>query len=130
VKDSTAILDRYLERGGNFIDTANMYTFGHSETIIGEHLGARRDRVVIATKFFTNLNPGDPNGGGKLTEAQRTKLDEAAEAAAQLPRGVHGQARRLDAPRTDPQWRDRRAAAVRAHQRQQGLVAQRSSFIP
>jgi aryl-alcohol dehydrogenase-like predicted oxidoreductase len=75
VKDSEAILDRYLDRGGNFVDTANMYTFGHSETIIGDHLGARRDRVVIATKFFTNLAPGDPNGGG----ASRRSLTAACE---------------------------------------------------
>ena len=67
VDESEAILDRFLERGGNFIDTANVYTRGHSEKIIGDHLGrdpAKRDRVVIATKFFGNLYPGDPNGGG------------------------------------------------------------------
>ena len=67
VKDATAILHRYIERGGNFIDTANVYTFGHSEKIIGDALAAqpgRRDRLVIATKFYGNLFPGDPNGGG------------------------------------------------------------------
>src|SRR5499427_9981848 len=65
--DSAAILGRYLARGGNFIDTANVYTKGHSEAIIGEAIGsnrARRDRIVIATKFSGNLYPGDPNGGG------------------------------------------------------------------
>jgi aryl-alcohol dehydrogenase-like predicted oxidoreductase len=64
--DSRAILDRFLERGGNFIDTANVYTLGHSETILGDHLAAtrKRDRVVLATKFYGNLFPGDPNGGG------------------------------------------------------------------
>jgi len=67
VDESEAILSRFLQRGGNFIDTSNGYTKGHSETIIGDCLGrdrARRDRVVIATKFFSNLYPGDPNGGG------------------------------------------------------------------
>ncbi|TFY32438.1 aldo/keto reductase, partial [Escherichia coli] len=39
VATSNAILDHYIERGGNFIDTANVYTFGHSEKIIGDHLG-------------------------------------------------------------------------------------------
>jgi len=65
--DSDAIIARFLERGGNFIDTANVYTKGHSEKIIGDVIGRdrrRRDRVVIATKFFGNLHPGDPNGGG------------------------------------------------------------------
>jgi aryl-alcohol dehydrogenase-like predicted oxidoreductase len=67
VEDSQRILDAYTDRGGNFIDTANIYTKGHSEQIIGEHIGrhpAKRDRLVIATKFLGNLYRGDPNGGG------------------------------------------------------------------
>lgn len=67
VKESEAIMDRFIELGGNFIDTANAYTRGHSEKIIGDHLGgkaSRRDRLVIATKFSSNLYLGDPNGGG------------------------------------------------------------------
>ena len=67
VEESQRIIDRFIELGGNFIDTANMYTKSHSEKIIGDHIGrhgARRDRLVIATKFSGNLYPGDPNGGG------------------------------------------------------------------
>jgi aryl-alcohol dehydrogenase-like predicted oxidoreductase len=67
VEESQQIIDRFIELGGNFIDTANFYTRGHSEKIIGDHVGrhsARRDRLVIATKFSGNLYPGDPNGGG------------------------------------------------------------------
>lgn len=67
VKESEQILDRYIELGGNFLDTANFYTKGHSEKIIGDHVGRhpeKRDRLVIATKFTGNLYPGDPNGGG------------------------------------------------------------------
>src|SRR3984885_10673023 len=67
VEESQRILDRYIELGGNFLDTANFYTKSHSEKIIGDHLGrdpSRRDRVVLATKFSSNLYPGDPNGGG------------------------------------------------------------------
>jgi aryl-alcohol dehydrogenase-like predicted oxidoreductase len=67
VKESEAIIDHFIERGGNFIDTANAYTKGHSEKIIGDHIGrhsSRRSRAVIATKFFGNLYLGDPNGGG------------------------------------------------------------------
>lgn len=67
VEESQQIMDRYIELGGNFIDTANFYTKSHSEKIIGDHIGkhaAKRDRLVIATKFSGNLYPGDPNGGG------------------------------------------------------------------
>lgn len=67
VEESQQIIDRYTELGGNFIDTANFYTRSHSEKIIGDHIGrhpARRDRLVLATKFSGNLYPGDPNGGG------------------------------------------------------------------
>jgi aryl-alcohol dehydrogenase-like predicted oxidoreductase len=67
VEESQQILDRFIDLCGNFIDTANGYTKGHSEKIIGDHIGhdpAKRDRLVIATKFSSNLYPGDPNGGG------------------------------------------------------------------
>ena len=77
VETSKRILDRFLDHGGNFLDTANMYTKGHSEKIIGDHIGrtARRDRVVIATKFLGNMYLGDPNGGG----AHRKSLMSACE---------------------------------------------------
>ncbi len=64
---STAIIDRYLQAGGNAIDTANGYTGGRSEEILGAYFAAHpslRDRVVLATKFAGNLFPGDPSGGG------------------------------------------------------------------
>jgi aryl-alcohol dehydrogenase-like predicted oxidoreductase len=66
-QDSARIIDRYLDLGGNFIDTANVYTKGHSEQIIGDHFKAapsRRQRTVIATKFFGTMLDGDPNSGG------------------------------------------------------------------
>lgn len=66
-EDCFRIMDLYADHGGNFIDTANIYTKGHSEKIIGDHIGrhpARRNRTVIATKFLGNMFTGDPNGGG------------------------------------------------------------------
>lgn len=80
VEDSEAILGRYLERGGNFIDTANGYTKGHSEVIIGDYFArapGRRARVVIATKFGTNLFPGDPNAGGAARKNIIGSCDES-----------------------------------------------------
>jgi aryl-alcohol dehydrogenase-like predicted oxidoreductase len=61
---SEAILAEYLDRGGNLVDTANTYTNGHAEKIIGDFFAARpgrRERVVLSAKFFANL---DPSGGG------------------------------------------------------------------
>ncbi|MEU8950206.1 aldo/keto reductase [Streptomyces sp. NPDC048489] len=80
VEESEKILAAYLDRGGNFIDTANFYTNGHSESILGDFFAARpgqRDRVVLASKFFTNLFPGDPNGGGAGRRSIIAQLDES-----------------------------------------------------
>jgi aryl-alcohol dehydrogenase-like predicted oxidoreductase len=78
--EATRVLDRYLEQGGNFIDTANGYTKGHSEKIIGDHLGRdrkKRDRIVLATKFVTNMFLGDPNGGGSNRKAILAQCEES-----------------------------------------------------
>jgi aryl-alcohol dehydrogenase-like predicted oxidoreductase len=77
---SGAILAEYLDRGGNVVDTANTYTNGHSEKIVGDFFAARpglRDRVVLSTKFFANLHPGDPNGGGAGRKALIAQLEES-----------------------------------------------------
>ncbi|MGW5650707.1 aldo/keto reductase [Streptomyces humi] len=80
VEDSEKILQTYLDLGGNFVDTANFYTNGHSEAIIGDFLAARpgrRDRLVLATKFFGNLHLGDPNGGGAGRKAIVGQLEDS-----------------------------------------------------
>lgn len=63
-----AMLDRYLAAGGNFIDTADIYTQGTSESWLGEFIADAgvRDRVVLATKYsFNHANPeGNPNAAG------------------------------------------------------------------
>lgn len=61
-----ALLARFLDAGGNFVDTADGYTNGTSEELLGEFLRqpGRRERVVLATKFTFNTAPGDPNAGG------------------------------------------------------------------
>jgi aryl-alcohol dehydrogenase-like predicted oxidoreductase len=80
VKESEAIMDAFMSLGGNFIDTANAYTRGHSEKIIGDHIGrhpARRHRAVIATKFSSNLFPGDPNAGGSSRKGILGQCEES-----------------------------------------------------
>jgi aryl-alcohol dehydrogenase-like predicted oxidoreductase len=77
---SEAILAEYLDRGGNVVDTANIYTNGHSEKIVGEFFAARpglRERVVLSTKFYANLHPGDPNGGGGGRKALIAQLEDS-----------------------------------------------------
>ncbi|GAA1584311.1 aldo/keto reductase [Kribbella sancticallisti] len=79
VEESEKILAAYLDRGGNFVDTANFYTNGHSEKILGDWFAAnpgRREHVVLASKFFGNMFPGDPNGGGAGRTAIIAQLDE------------------------------------------------------
>lgn len=62
--EARRIFDTYIDRGGNFIDTANKYTEGQSETLLGEFAKGRRDEVVIATKYTLSMRPKDPNGSG------------------------------------------------------------------
>ena len=61
-----AVFDAYIEAGGNFIDTANVYTEGHSEELLGKFItdSGLRQRLVLATKFTFNPDPGDPNERG------------------------------------------------------------------
>jgi aryl-alcohol dehydrogenase-like predicted oxidoreductase len=78
--ESADVLAAYLDRGGNSVDTANVYTGGHSEKIIGDFFAAhpgRRDRVVLGTKFFGNLYPGDPNGGGPGRKGMIQQLENS-----------------------------------------------------
>jgi aryl-alcohol dehydrogenase-like predicted oxidoreductase len=72
-----ALMDRYFEAGGNFIDTADGYTGGTSERLIGEYFAERgtRDRAVLATKFAFSSVPGDPNAGGNGRKHIRQALE-------------------------------------------------------
>jgi len=63
-QEARRIFDTYVDRGGNFIDTANQYTNGTSETFLGEFAAEKRDQLVIATKYTLPLRPTDPNSGG------------------------------------------------------------------
>ena len=63
---SRQMFDAYADRGGNFFDTADLYTNGRSEEMLGAFVRDRgsRDQAVIATKFSFNAQPGNPNAGG------------------------------------------------------------------
>ena len=62
--ETRKIFSAYVEHGGNFIDTANAYTNGTAELMVGEFARSRRDQLVIATKYTMATRPDDPNSGG------------------------------------------------------------------
>ena len=72
------IIRRALEAGINFFDTANVYSAGSSEEIIGKVLGehARRDEIVLATKVNGRMGPG-PNGAGLSRKAILSEIDHS-----------------------------------------------------
>ena len=76
-QDSRRIIDHFIHEGGNFIDTADVYSWHESETIVGRAIASRRDQIVLATKGFYPEGPG-PNRGGlgrkHLTEALEASL--------------------------------------------------------
>ncbi|HEV8329236.1 MAG TPA: aldo/keto reductase [Nitrospiraceae bacterium] len=75
--EARKVYDAFREVGGNFIDTANMYTNGTSESLLGEFMKGHRQSVVMATKY-TNAAPGtDPNAAGN----QRKNMVQAVEAS-------------------------------------------------
>lgn len=76
--DAFAIMDRYVEAGGTFLDTADVYAYGTSENIVGRWLAERgnRDQLTVATKGFFPMGDG-PNDTG----ASRTHLTAALDAS-------------------------------------------------
>ena len=69
------IFDAYVGRGGNFIDTANVYTNGTAEQMVGEFARSRRDQLVIATKYTMPTRPGDPNSGGNSRKSMLRSVE-------------------------------------------------------
>ena len=61
--ESRRIIDHFIEAGGNFIDTADVYSWHESESIVGRAIASRRDQIVLATKGFYPQGTG-PNSGG------------------------------------------------------------------
>ncbi|WP_234816982.1 MULTISPECIES: aldo/keto reductase [Mycolicibacterium] len=75
--EARRILDAYLDRGGNFIDTANRYTDGASESLLGDFAQGRRERLVLATKYSMARDPGDPNSGGNHRKSMVASVEES-----------------------------------------------------
>jgi aryl-alcohol dehydrogenase-like predicted oxidoreductase len=68
------LVDRAIDLGINFFDTANMYSLGESERILGDALEGRREESVVATKGFFQMDDDDPNSGGLSRKAIEQEL--------------------------------------------------------
>lgn len=75
--EARKIYDAYREAGGNFIDTANLYTNGTSENLVGEFIHDHRQSVVLATKYTNAMAGNDPNAAGN----HRKSMVQALEAS-------------------------------------------------
>jgi len=89
---SQAIFNDYVAAGGNFIDTADVYAGGRSEELVGRYVAERslRDKLVLATKFAFNPQPGNPNTGGNGRK--------------NIYRALEGSLRRLQTDYVDLYW--------------------------
>ncbi|RYG53206.1 aldo/keto reductase, partial [bacterium] len=89
---SQAIFNAYVDAGGNFIDTADIYAGGRSEELVGAYIAERnlRDRLVLATKYAWNGEEGNPLAGGNGRK--------------NLNRALEGSLRRLGTDCIDLYW--------------------------
>jgi aryl-alcohol dehydrogenase-like predicted oxidoreductase len=77
-EEAARLVDHYIDRGGNFIDTANFYgQMGQSEVLLGQLIEGRRDRLVISTKYSLTTSPGDPNASGNHRKNMVRSLEDS-----------------------------------------------------
>ncbi|KAJ1933182.1 hypothetical protein EC988_009204, partial [Linderina pennispora] len=85
-EESRKVFDHYYEQGGNFVDTANVYSNGDSERYLGDLISDKRSDIVLASKYtanpkvgakFAGLEPGriNPNGGGNGRRSLAESID-------------------------------------------------------
>lgn len=75
--ESRKVFDTFVESGGNFFDTANIYTNGSSERLLGKFLGQNRDKHVVATKYTLSTDPKDPNASGNNRKNLYRSVEES-----------------------------------------------------
>src|SRR3982074_1063280 len=61
INEARKMLDLYIDNGGNFVDTANVYTNGSSEKMLGEFLGDQREQLGLSARYTIHTRPGAPN---------------------------------------------------------------------
>jgi len=75
--ESKKIFEAYANAGGNFLDTANRYTEGTSETFLGDFIAADRDHFVVSTKYTLYDRNGDPNYAGNHRKNMIRSVNES-----------------------------------------------------
>jgi len=88
--ESRKVYDKFREAGGNFIDTANVYAAGTSETYLGDFIAAERERIVLATKYTGQTRRRDVNAVGN---SRKNMMDS-----------VHASLKRLASDYIDLYW--------------------------
>src|SRR5271169_2746196 len=73
--EARQIYDAYRAAGGNFIDTANVYTNGTSERLLGEFMAGHRERIVLATKYTNAAAGNDPNAAGNHRKSMMQSVE-------------------------------------------------------
>ncbi|MFC4451596.1 aldo/keto reductase [Halorussus aquaticus] len=76
-EEGEEIIERAIDLGINFFDTANMYSNGESERVLGDALEGRRDESVVATKAYFQMDDEDPNSGGLSRKALEQELENS-----------------------------------------------------
>ena len=105
--ESRKVYERFREAGGNFIDTANVYSGGRSESFLGEFLAQDRERVVLATKYTGSTRSRDVNAAGN---SRKNMMDS-----------VHASLKRLDTDYIDLFWVHMRDFMTPTHEVMRGL---------
>jgi aryl-alcohol dehydrogenase-like predicted oxidoreductase len=93
--ESRRIIDAFLDAGGNFIDTANVYVRGESEEVVGRAIKARRDDVVLATKGFGPIGTGSDRPGWPADRSGPFAPNTVGLGRKYLVRALEGSLRRL-----------------------------------
>ncbi|KPC60680.1 aldo/keto reductase [Streptomyces chattanoogensis] len=75
--EARQLFETYVERGGNFIDTASMYTDGSSERLLGKFTSDNRESLVLATKYVALRRPRDPNSGGSHRKSMFASVESS-----------------------------------------------------
>ena len=76
-EEGTELVERAIELGVNFFDTANMYSNGESERVLGEALEGHREETVVATKAYFQMDESNPNSGGLSRKAIEQELSNS-----------------------------------------------------